>query len=104
MKLQKVKPVTPSRRHLIKLHQKSLNLNKKPLLKNKISGLKNSSGRNHSGKITVFHAPGGPGVRMDSHIYAGYEVPPSYDSLLAKIIVLGYNRNVAIKKMISFLS
>jgi len=59
MKLQKVKPVTPSRRHLIKLHQKSLNLNKKPLLKNKISGLKNSSGRNHSGKITVFHKGGG---------------------------------------------
>lgn len=56
------------------------------------------------GKITVFHAPGGPGVRMDSHIYAGYEVPPSYDSLLAKIIVLGYNRNVAIKKMIHALN
>ena len=56
------------------------------------------------GKITVFHAPGGPGVRIDSHIYAGYEVPPSYDSLLAKIIVLGYNRNVAIKKMIHALN
>ena len=56
------------------------------------------------GKIKVFHAPGGPGVRIDSHIYAGYEVPPSYDSLLAKIIVLGYNRNVAIKKMLQALN
>ncbi|MEC9205731.1 MAG: acetyl-CoA carboxylase biotin carboxylase subunit [Pseudomonadota bacterium] len=56
------------------------------------------------GKIKVFHAPGGPGVRFDSHIYTGYEVPPSYDSLLAKIIVLGYNRNVAIKKMMHALN
>jgi len=56
------------------------------------------------GKIEVFHAPGGPGVRFDSHIYTGYEVPPSYDSLLAKIIVLGYNRNVAIKKMVHALN
>ena len=59
MKLQKVKPVTPSRRHLVKLNQKSLNLSKKPILKSKVKGLKNSSGRNHSGKITVFHKGGG---------------------------------------------
>lgn len=59
MKLQKVKPVTSSRRHLVKLNQKSLNLSKKPMLKNKIKGMKNSSGRNNSGKITVFHKGGG---------------------------------------------
>ena len=57
--LQKVKPTTPSRRQLIKLNQKSLNLSKKSILKNKIKGLKNSSGRNHSGRITVFHKGGG---------------------------------------------
>ena len=57
--LQKVKPTTASRRQLIKLNNKSLNLSKKPLLKNKIIGKKNSSGRNHSGKITVFHKGGG---------------------------------------------
>ena len=57
--LQRVKPTTPSRRQLIKLNQKSLNLSKKPILKSKIKGLKNSSGRNHSGKITVFHKGGG---------------------------------------------
>ena len=59
MILQKLKPTTSSRRQLIKLNQKSLNLSKKPLLKNKLQGIKNSSGRNHSGKITVFHKGGG---------------------------------------------
>lgn len=59
MILQKAKPTTSSRRQLIRLNQKSLNLSKKPLLKNKIKGFKNSSGRNHSGKITVFHKGGG---------------------------------------------
>ena len=59
MILQKPKPTTSSRRHLIKLNQKSLNLSKKPLLKNKVRGMKNSSGRNNSGKITVFHKGGG---------------------------------------------
>ena len=57
--LQKVKPTTASRRQLIKLNNKSLNLSKKPLLKSKVIGKKNSSGRNHSGKITVFHKGGG---------------------------------------------
>nr|YP_010133768.1 ribosomal protein L2 [Nitzschia supralitorea]QWM93258.1 ribosomal protein L2 [Nitzschia supralitorea] len=59
MILQKVKPTTASRRQLIKLNQSNLNINKKPLLKNKIVGKKNSSGRNNSGKITVFHKGGG---------------------------------------------
>jgi len=57
--LQKVKPTTPGRRQLIKLNQKSLNLSKKPMLKNKVKGLKNSSGRNNSGHITAFHRGGG---------------------------------------------
>lgn len=57
--LQKVKPTTPGRRQLIKLNQKSLNLSKKPMLKNKVKGLKNSSGRNNSGRITAFHRGGG---------------------------------------------
>jgi acetyl-CoA carboxylase biotin carboxylase subunit len=48
------------------------------------------------GTITTFHAPGGPGVRFDSHIYAGYKVPPNYDSLLAKLIVSGKTREEAI--------
>ena len=59
MIIEKVKPTTSSRRQLIKLNQKSLNLNKKPLLKNKVIGKKNTSGRNNSGKITVFHKGGG---------------------------------------------
>ena len=57
--LQKVKPTTPGRRQLIKLNQKSLNLSKKPMLKSKIKGLKNSAGRNNSGRITIFHRGGG---------------------------------------------
>ena len=59
MTLQKVKPTTSSRRQLIKLNQKSLNLSKKSVLKRSLKGKKNSSGRNHSGKITVFHKGGG---------------------------------------------
>ncbi len=47
------------------------------------------------GQITSFHAPGGPGVRVDTHVYAGYVVPPQYDSLLAKLIVHGRNREEA---------
>jgi large subunit ribosomal protein L2 len=57
MVFQILKPTTPSQRHLIRLNSK--HLNKKPILKNKISGQKNTSGRNHSGKITVFHKGGG---------------------------------------------
>ena len=48
------------------------------------------------GQITSFHPPGGPGVRMDTHVYAGYRVPPFYDSLLAKLIVSGNTRTEAI--------
>ena len=47
------------------------------------------------GTITAFHAPGGPGVRVDTHIYAGYVVPPFYDSLLAKLIAWGKTREEA---------
>jgi acetyl-CoA carboxylase biotin carboxylase subunit len=48
------------------------------------------------GQITTYHPPGGPGVRMDTHIYAGYHVPPYYDSLLGKLIVHGNTRAEAI--------
>lgn len=48
------------------------------------------------GLISTFHPPGGPGVRMDTHIYAGYAVPPFYDSLLGKLIVSGNTREEAI--------
>jgi acetyl-CoA carboxylase biotin carboxylase subunit len=51
------------------------------------------------GKILAFHPPGGPGVRLDSHIYAGYTVPPYYDSLLAKLICQGRDRPEAIRRM-----
>jgi acetyl-CoA carboxylase biotin carboxylase subunit len=51
------------------------------------------------GKITTFHPPGGPGVRVDTHIYAGYTVPPYYDSLLAKVIVHGNDRAEALARM-----
>lgn len=51
------------------------------------------------GTITVFHPPGGPGVRVDTHIYAGYTVPPYYDSLIAKVIVHGNSRAEALARM-----
>jgi len=51
------------------------------------------------GQITTFHPPGGPGVRVDTHIYAGYHVPPYYDSLLAKVIVQGHDRTEALARM-----
>jgi len=51
------------------------------------------------GRISMYHEPGGPGVRVDTHIYAGYEVPPYYDSLLAKLIVRGETRQEAIRVM-----
>jgi len=52
-----------------------------------------------SGKIEVLNLPGGPNVRVDTHIYQGYEIPPYYDSLIAKLIVHGKNRAEAIKIM-----
>lgn len=51
------------------------------------------------GKIELFHAPGGPGVRLDSHIYSGYKVPPYYDSMIGKLITYGENRQVALSRM-----
>ncbi|HVE79784.1 MAG TPA: acetyl-CoA carboxylase biotin carboxylase subunit, partial [Gemmatimonadaceae bacterium] len=51
------------------------------------------------GKITTFHPPGGPGVRLDTHVYSGYTVPPYYDSLLAKLICQGRTREEAIARM-----
>ncbi|KAF0807364.1 acetyl-CoA carboxylase, biotin carboxylase [Alcanivorax xiamenensis] len=51
------------------------------------------------GKISYFHAPGGNGVRVDSHVYGGYTVPPYYDSLIGKIITWGENRDVAFARM-----
>jgi acetyl-CoA carboxylase, biotin carboxylase subunit len=56
------------------------------------------------GKITLYHAPGGPGVRMDSHIYNGYVVPPYYDSMIGKLITFGSNRESAIARMSGALS
>ena len=51
------------------------------------------------GKINMFHSPGGLGVRWDSHIYAGYSVPPHYDSMIGKLITYGESRDVAIARM-----
>jgi acetyl-CoA carboxylase biotin carboxylase subunit len=51
------------------------------------------------GKIQTWHAPGGPGVRVDSHAYSGYVVPPHYDSMIAKLIVYGDSRSQAIARM-----
>lgn len=51
------------------------------------------------GLIQRFHAPGGPGIRVESHIYDGYRVPPNYDSMIAKVIAHGQDRNMAIARM-----
>ena len=51
------------------------------------------------GLVQRFHAPGGLGVRWDSHIYAGYKVPPHYDSMIGKLICYGENRDIAIARM-----
>src|SRR5512141_1278045 len=51
------------------------------------------------GRIDVFHPPGGPGVRLDTHVYTGYTVPPYYDSLLAKLICQGRDRPEALRRM-----
>lgn len=51
------------------------------------------------GRVTTFHAPGGPGIRVDSHLYDGYSVPPFYDSLIAKVISHGETREVALARM-----
>ena len=51
------------------------------------------------GKVSLFHAPGGIGVRVDSHLYSGYTVPPHYDSLIAKLICYGDDREQALMRM-----
>ncbi len=51
------------------------------------------------GKITTYHPPGGPGIRVDSHVYAGYTVPPHYDSMVGKVIAYGATRDQAIRRM-----
>ncbi|HCT42052.1 MAG TPA: acetyl-CoA carboxylase biotin carboxylase subunit [Moraxellaceae bacterium] len=51
------------------------------------------------GKVNYFHAPGGPGIRMDTHLYSGYSVPPNYDSLIGKLIAYGPSRDVAFARM-----
>lgn len=52
-----------------------------------------------AGRITQYHVPGGPGIRVDSHVYHNYTVPPHYDSLIGKVIAYGDNRDQAIARM-----
>ncbi|MEE8464293.1 MAG: acetyl-CoA carboxylase biotin carboxylase subunit [Gammaproteobacteria bacterium] len=56
------------------------------------------------GPVRLWHAPGGPGIRVDSHIYSGYEVPPFYDSMIGKLIAHGADRSIAIARMRNALS
>ena len=56
------------------------------------------------GKITLFYPAGGRGVRVDTHVYSGYEVPPYYDSMIAKLVVTGADREVAIARMLRALN
>jgi acetyl-CoA carboxylase biotin carboxylase subunit len=51
------------------------------------------------GKITSYHPPGGPGIRVDSHVYQGYSVPPNYDSMVGKVIAFGATREQALGRM-----
>ena len=51
------------------------------------------------GLITLAHMPGGPGIRVDSHLYSGYSVPPFYDSLIGKVIAHGQDREAAFGRM-----
>ena len=59
----------------------------------------NNNFRPSPGMITTFHAPGGHGVRLDTHAYAGYTIPPNYDSMIAKLITIAQTREEAIAKM-----
>jgi acetyl-CoA carboxylase biotin carboxylase subunit len=56
------------------------------------------------GKVTFYHPPGGPGIRVDSHIYQGYTIPSHYDSMVAKVIAYGDSRDQAIRRMRTALS
>jgi acetyl-CoA carboxylase biotin carboxylase subunit len=60
--------------------------------------------RPSAGKITTYHPPGGHSVRVDTHVYSGYTVPPNYDSMIAKLIVSGPDRESARKRMIRALN
>jgi acetyl-CoA carboxylase biotin carboxylase subunit len=51
------------------------------------------------GTVTTYHPPGGLGVRVDSHLYSGYKVPPFYDSMIAKVITHGETREIALRRM-----
>jgi len=51
------------------------------------------------GRVEIWHPPGGPGIRVDSHLYSGYIVPPFYDSMVGKIIAYGDTRESAIARM-----
>lgn len=55
------------------------------------------------GHISHFHSAGGPGIRMDSHIYSGYSVPPNYDSMIGKLIAHGDTRDIAVRRMLGAL-
>ena len=56
------------------------------------------------GLVTLWHSPGGPGIRMESHVYSGYKVPPYYDSMIGKLIAHGENRDAAFARMKNALS
>ena len=51
------------------------------------------------GPVSLWHPPGGPGIRVESHLYSGYTVPPFYDSMIAKVIAYGDNRKSALARM-----
>jgi acetyl-CoA carboxylase biotin carboxylase subunit len=56
------------------------------------------------GVVHNFHVPGGPGVRVDSHVYPEYAIPPYYDSMIAKLLVKGESREFAIQRMVRALN
>ena len=56
------------------------------------------------GLVKLWHAPGGPGIRVDSHIYSGYKVPPFYDSMIGKLIAYGHDRDAAFSRIRNALS
>ena len=83
----------------LKLKQKDINFNRHAIecrinAENPIYNFAPSPG-----KINLYYPPGGHGIRIDSHCYGGYEIPPYYDSMIGKIIAYGANRNTAIKRM-----
>ena len=57
-----------------------------------------------AGKVAIFHQPGGPGIRVDSHLYSSYKIPHYYDSLIGKLIAYGENREIAIARMLNALN